>query len=82
MNIGGKYDCLNKNECTKVKTLKGEVEERVGLLAELKAQERDLIAAKTAVKANIYEKYIQIYQLKDIFGKYIWKIYSNMSRAA
>ena len=29
--------------------LKEEVEERVGLLGELKAQERDLIAAKTAV---------------------------------
>ena len=29
--------------------LKEEMEERVGLLGELKAQERDLIAAKTAV---------------------------------
>lgn len=29
--------------------LKAEVEERVGLLEELKAQERDLVAAKTAV---------------------------------
>ena len=31
------------------KSSKAEVEERVGLLGELKAQERDLIAAKTAV---------------------------------
>ena len=44
-----KYNSSSRYFVWRVPCTKEEVEERVGLLGELKAQERDLIAAKTAV---------------------------------